>query len=81
MTPTRGDTLESGKEAERSAPVPPPDPPLNPIPKAGGRISKIDERLRKAKKHLAADPAADNAQLQRMYQLNDEQIQQLRAYA
>ena len=61
--------------------LPAPDSLLNPPPKAGGRISNIDERIRKARKHLAADPNADSATLARMYRLTSTEVQQLKASA
>ncbi|HEY4370270.1 MAG TPA: helix-turn-helix domain-containing protein [Steroidobacteraceae bacterium] len=83
--PTMGNTLRSRTAhpgaAFDPAPLPASDA-LNPRPKsAGGRISQIDDRIRKARKHLAADPNADNRTLAKMYRLTSSELQQLRASA
>jgi hypothetical protein len=74
-----------------SASVSPPVPDSLPNPlsharapskKNGGADSKKDdERIRKARKHLTADPLADNAILVRMYGLSVADLQQLRTPA
>jgi hypothetical protein len=68
--------LKDGKEGFEGS-----DWASNSPPKAGGRISNIDERIRKARKHLAADPNADSATLARMYRLTSTEVQQLKASA
>lgn len=78
--PTIGNTSRVWP-AERSdaAPAPLSDPLLSPIPSARSRGRTLSVRIGLARRHLSADPRADNSQLARMYELTAEQVQQLKA--
>lgn len=41
----------------------------------------VDDRIRKLRKHLAADPTADDGKLAAMYGCSDAEVQQARAHA
>jgi hypothetical protein len=54
----------------------------DPFPKtARSQIRELNVRMGKARKLLAAAPGTDNAKVMQLYQLTDEQVQQLKASA
>jgi hypothetical protein len=74
----QGNTSKNLPSGERSdaAPVPHPDPLLK---TAHSPIRELNVRIGNARKLLAAAPGTDNAKLKQLYQLTDEQVQQLKA--